>query len=421
MPGTPAADRGRGAGGCAGSVGGPADPANSGFGGQRRGGVECDAPSESAGERRPGSTHGREHHARRAPAPHRGQVGRRLRRAPTRSSTRPPRRWWGWPPTPAPPTPLAAAAAAKEAQPGLGRLVGRGARCAHARGGGGHPGQVVGAAAAGDRRDRGHGDGRLAHAGAGGGRPLRALRPRPAGGAADAAAAPAGAGARRWPRAGSSAAWSTASPLGVVACITSYNFPMVNMAGKVAPALAAGNTVVVKPAPQDPLAIVELARILNDVGFPPGVVNLVNGNGPASSAALVDVRRRGLRQLHRVDPGRRDHRREGGPHHEAHPARARRQGRLRRLRRRRREGGHRLHRVDLVLPLGADLHRTHPGRGAPQPLRPGARRPGADGRVPQGRRPDRHRHHHRPGHLGGPAGAHRGAHRHGESRTAARS
>ena len=66
----------------------------------------------------------------------------------------------------------------------------------------------------------------------------------------------------------------------MVACITSYNFPMVNMAGKVAPALAAGNTVVVKPAPQDPLAIVELVRILDEVGFPPGVVNLVNGSGP---------------------------------------------------------------------------------------------------------------------------------------------
>jgi len=77
-------------------------------------------------------------------------------------------------------------------------------------------------------------------------------------------------------------------PLGVVACITSYNFPMVNMAGKVAPALAAGNTVVVKPAPQDPLAVVELVRILDEVGFPPGVVNLVNGNGPTASAALVD-------------------------------------------------------------------------------------------------------------------------------------
>ena len=78
-------------------------------------------------------------------------------------------------------------------------------------------------------------------------------------------------------------------PLGVVACITSYNFPMVNMAGKVAPALASGNTVVVKPAPQDPLAIVELVRILHDVGFPPGVVNLVNGNTRSTSAALVEA------------------------------------------------------------------------------------------------------------------------------------
>jgi len=69
-------------------------------------------------------------------------------------------------------------------------------------------------------------------------------------------------------------------PVGVVACVTSYNFPMVNMAGKVAPALAAGNTVVVKPAPQDPLAVVELVRILDEVGFPPGVVNLVNAAGP---------------------------------------------------------------------------------------------------------------------------------------------
>jgi phenylacetaldehyde dehydrogenase len=76
-------------------------------------------------------------------------------------------------------------------------------------------------------------------------------------------------------------------PVGVVACITSYNFPMVNMAGKVAPALAMGNTVVVKPAPQDPLAVVELVRILEQVGFPPGVVNLVTASGPEPAAALV--------------------------------------------------------------------------------------------------------------------------------------
>ena len=58
-------------------------------------------------------------------------------------------------------------------------------------------------------------------------------------------------------------------PVGVVTAIASYNFPMTNMAGKVAPALAMGNTVIMKPAPQDPLAVIELARVLDEVGFPP--------------------------------------------------------------------------------------------------------------------------------------------------------
>jgi len=77
-------------------------------------------------------------------------------------------------------------------------------------------------------------------------------------------------------------------PVGVVACVTSYNFPLVNMAGKIAPALAMGNTVVVKPAPQDPLAVVALVRILEEVGFPPGVVNLVISADAAPAAALVE-------------------------------------------------------------------------------------------------------------------------------------
>jgi acyl-CoA reductase-like NAD-dependent aldehyde dehydrogenase len=77
-------------------------------------------------------------------------------------------------------------------------------------------------------------------------------------------------------------------PAGVVACITSYNFPLVNMAGKVAPALAMGNTVVVKPAPQDPLAVVELVRILDEVGFPPGVVNLVVSQGADAASRLIE-------------------------------------------------------------------------------------------------------------------------------------
>jgi len=77
-------------------------------------------------------------------------------------------------------------------------------------------------------------------------------------------------------------------PVGVVTCITSFNFPLTNMAGKVAPALAAGNTVVIKPAPQDPLAVVEMVRTFEEIGFPPGVVNLVNAAGPEPAAALVD-------------------------------------------------------------------------------------------------------------------------------------
>ncbi|MEZ5206005.1 MAG: aldehyde dehydrogenase family protein [Acidimicrobiales bacterium] len=77
------------------------------------------------------------------------------------------------------------------------------------------------------------------------------------------------------------------APVGVVTCITSYNFPLVNMAGKIGPALAMGNTVVIKPAPQDPLAVIKLGEILTDAGFPPGVVNVVTSEGPAPAEALV--------------------------------------------------------------------------------------------------------------------------------------
>jgi acyl-CoA reductase-like NAD-dependent aldehyde dehydrogenase len=77
-------------------------------------------------------------------------------------------------------------------------------------------------------------------------------------------------------------------PVGVVACISPYNFPLVNMAGKVGPALATGNTIVMKPAPQDPLAIIEFADMCETVGFPPGVVNVVTGTAPEVGQALVE-------------------------------------------------------------------------------------------------------------------------------------
>jgi acyl-CoA reductase-like NAD-dependent aldehyde dehydrogenase len=76
-------------------------------------------------------------------------------------------------------------------------------------------------------------------------------------------------------------------PVGVVAAITSYNVPMNNVAGKIGPALAMGNTVVVKPAPQDPLGVIAMVEAMNEAGFPPGVVNLVVGATPESAEALV--------------------------------------------------------------------------------------------------------------------------------------
>ncbi|MGW0822011.1 aldehyde dehydrogenase family protein [Streptomyces sp. NPDC002845] len=77
-------------------------------------------------------------------------------------------------------------------------------------------------------------------------------------------------------------------PVGVVTCITSYNNPWANPAGKIAPALAMGNTVVVKPAPQDPLSVYRMAEALEAAGAPPGVVNVVSGAGPSVGEAAVD-------------------------------------------------------------------------------------------------------------------------------------
>ncbi|MEG3627314.1 aldehyde dehydrogenase family protein [Streptomyces poriticola] len=76
-------------------------------------------------------------------------------------------------------------------------------------------------------------------------------------------------------------------PVGVVACITSYNNPWANAAGKVAPALAMGNTVVVKPAPQDPLSVYRMAEALQAAGVPPGVVNVVGGARAGAGEAVV--------------------------------------------------------------------------------------------------------------------------------------
>src|ERR1051326_4858905 len=70
------------------------------------------------------------------------------------------------------------------------------------------------------------------------------------------------------------------TPIGVVAAITPFNFPLNLVAHKVAPALAAGNTIVVKPAEETPLTAVALGEILMEAGLPDGAFNLVHGDGP---------------------------------------------------------------------------------------------------------------------------------------------
>jgi len=77
-------------------------------------------------------------------------------------------------------------------------------------------------------------------------------------------------------------------PIGVVAAITPWNFPASMVTRKIAPALAAGCTVVLKPADYTPLTAVALFRIFDEAGFPPGVVNLVTGKGREIGAEFVE-------------------------------------------------------------------------------------------------------------------------------------
>jgi betaine-aldehyde dehydrogenase len=77
-------------------------------------------------------------------------------------------------------------------------------------------------------------------------------------------------------------------PLGVVGLIVPWNFPLVIAAWKVAPALAAGNTVVLKPAELTPLTAIELERIAREAGLPEGVLNVVAGPGSTCGARLVE-------------------------------------------------------------------------------------------------------------------------------------
>ncbi len=77
-------------------------------------------------------------------------------------------------------------------------------------------------------------------------------------------------------------------PVGVVGAIVPWNFPLLMASWKLAPALACGNAVVLKPAEQTPLTALELADVTEKAGLPPGVLNVIPGFGPTAGRALVD-------------------------------------------------------------------------------------------------------------------------------------
>ncbi|WP_019503923.1 aldehyde dehydrogenase family protein [Pleurocapsa sp. PCC 7319] len=77
-------------------------------------------------------------------------------------------------------------------------------------------------------------------------------------------------------------------PVGVVGMIIPWNFPLVLQAVKMAPALATGNTLILKPAEQTPLSALRIGELILEAGFPPGVVNILPGYGPTVGGAIAN-------------------------------------------------------------------------------------------------------------------------------------
>lgn len=76
-------------------------------------------------------------------------------------------------------------------------------------------------------------------------------------------------------------------PFGVIGAISAWNYPLLNAATKIAPIIACGNAMVLKPAEQSPLVTLLLARLMQQAGLPDGVVNIITGFGPEAGAPLI--------------------------------------------------------------------------------------------------------------------------------------
>ena len=180
-------------------------------------------------------------------------------------------------------------------------------------------------------------------------------------------------------------------PVGVVGAITPWNYPLHQIAAKVAPALAAGCTVVLKPSEVAPLNAFILAEILDELGLPPGVFNLVTGRRPRRGRGhrLAPPRRHGV--VHRLDPGRAARHGAGLGDGQARGPRARREVPQRHPRGRRPRRGRAGRRGRLLPQLRADLLGAHAHARAPLPAGRGRSAGRPDGGDLHARRPLRRR------------------------------
>lgn len=83
-------------------------------------------------------------------------------------------------------------------------------------------------------------------------------------------------------------AYTLHEPIGAVGCIIPWNFPLLMLSWKLGPALATGNTIVLKPSELTPLTALRVCQLINEAGFPPGVVNIVNGYGTTVGAGIAE-------------------------------------------------------------------------------------------------------------------------------------
>ena len=107
------------------------------------------------------------------------------------------------------------------------------------------------------------------------------------------------------PVAGPYFSYTRHEPIGVVGQIIPWNFPILMQCWKLAPALATGNTIVLKPAEQTPLTALRIGELIIEAGFPEGVVNILPGDGPTAGAAIGPphgCRQSRLYRIHRSRP-----------------------------------------------------------------------------------------------------------------------